>query len=273
MVAAVRAHAQQRRPTSCRPPPRRGRRARRRRRPTPLPRCRCVRTGLPLLPTYGPGDRVGPRDGDRVVELGARPPRPAGSTCRRPCTGAAPRPRRRPAARRSRSRARARRAAMVSGSSSRTQTSVWSCHSGSRAEPGAVHPDAAVVVEEDRRVDAVGVEPHRVGPRSGRVGGRHEEVAATRRVLLVDERADQPERAVVVPQRGRVQPARRRDAVEVELAGRSTTWPICSQLTRSVLRKHRQAREVLERRRDEVEVLARPGRSTGPGSSPGAAGC
>ncbi len=88
---------------------------------------------------------------------------------------------------------------------------------GLAGEAGAVQPDPAVVVEEQGRVDAVLAQPHRVGPRPRRIGRGEHEVAAARAVLLVHERADQPERPVVVPQGRRVEPTRRCDALHVEL--------------------------------------------------------
>ncbi|OQB89455.1 MAG: hypothetical protein BWX86_02455 [Verrucomicrobia bacterium ADurb.Bin122] len=59
------------------------------------------------------------------------------------------------------------------------------------------HPRAAVVVEEQRRIDAVEGQPLRVGPRAGGIGGGDEEITAA-----VDVRTDDVEGAVVVLDRG-----------------------------------------------------------------------
>ena len=184
---------------------------------TPRPRCRWVRIGFAAVALVRAGHRRRPRDAHGVVELGAAlggeqvvgavhlvqvgPLRPDGAE-----HGAVPQDVLGPDQRPGRP-GRTAAATPRSGGAS----------AGSRASRVPCTQTRAVVVEEERRVDAVDVEPDRVRPGPGRVGGGHQEVAAAALVVRVDQGADHPEQAVVVPDRRRVEPAGGGDPVVVEL--------------------------------------------------------
>ena len=118
--------------------------------------------------------------------------------------------------------------------------------------PVVDHVRSAVIVEEERRVDAVEArKPDRIGPRSGRVFRRHDEVAAG-----VDERADHVVRPVVIANRRREQAARDAGAIELELRRTIEDVPQLRPVDEILALKDRQSGEVREARRDEVVVLA-----------------
>src|SRR3954464_8489126 len=81
-----------------------------------------------------------------------------------------------------------------------------------RARAVAQIEDLAVG-EQQRRIEAVAVEPDRVGPRPGRVLGRDEEVSAA--PGRADQRRYQEEAPGVVAQRRRVDAARARYAAQI----------------------------------------------------------
>lgn len=114
-------------------------------------------------------------------------------------------------------------------------------------------PARAVGVPGQVRVDAGNIgQPHRIRPRPGRIGGGEQQVAA-----VADVRHDQPEPAVVVAERGRVDPRRRRRVErEAQLArpvqGVADLRPV--QQIAAVEDRH--PREVLETGAGEVVVVA-----------------
>ena len=123
---------------------------------------------------------------------------------------------------------------------------------GLAGQPGAVHPDPAVVVEEDRRVDAVGVEPDRVGPGPGRVGGRHQEVAAAR-PGPAGRPGCRPARTCRRGAGAWVRTARRRTRCRRSRAGRrGRRRARAAPSARSLLRNTGKPGEVLEGRGDQV---------------------
>ena len=111
---------------------------------------------------------------------------------------------------------------------------------------------AAVVVEEERRVDAVDLgQPDRLRPRARRILRGDDEVAAA-----VDERVDHVERAGVVADRRREDAARdpQRRRAAAATAGRARGRSASS--GRDPAAEDRHAREVREARVDEVVVVA-----------------
>ncbi len=113
------------------------------------------------------------------------------------------------------------------------------------------HPGAPVVVEEERGVDALEVEPHGVAPRAGGIGRGDEEIAAG-----AHHRAHNVKDAVVVFDGGGEEAARDGEAVVVELVGPVDDVAGLSPVHQIGAVKDQNAGEVGEAGVDEVVVVA-----------------
>ena len=113
---------------------------------------------------------------------------------------------------------------------------------------------APVVVEEQRRVDAVDLaQPDRIGPGPRGIAGGHVEVAAA---LSAHARGDHVEGPAVAADRRREDPLGHLAAVQVELRGPRQHVPDRAPAHQVAALEDRHAREVREARRHEVVVVA-----------------
>ena len=149
--------------------------------PDGAPRCRWVSTGLRGFPSYGPVTTVDPAAPDRVVERGAALGGDQQDRVRRSGRGAVLPPSGRPRS--------APRQITCSGPTSvrRAEVELAQPDLGVAPAPSRPGPGGSrgtrprPVVEQQRRVEAVLLaQPAGVGPRPGRIGGRHQEVAGLR---------------------------------------------------------------------------------------------
>ena len=115
--------------------------------------------------------------------------------------------------------------------------------------PDVIH--LAVIVEEQRRIDAFAIERMRLRPRPGRIGRRHVEIARA-----PDVRRHHVERAVVVPQRRREHAARRPHLLERQLARPREHVPDLPPVDQILAVKDRHAGKILERAVDQIVVVA-----------------
>lgn len=113
-------------------------------------------------------------------------------------------------------------------------------------------PGAAVVVEEQRRVDALGVQPDRIRPRPGRVLGGDQEIAP----VAVETGVGDVERAVMVADAGGEQAAGERVVAVVDLAGAIDGVADLDPVHQIAALEHRQAREIPEAGSDQIKRVA-----------------
>ena len=111
--------------------------------------------------------------------------------------------------------------------------------------------DLAVAIEQQRGIDAVEAEPHRIGPRPGRILGGDEEIAAAGNASV-----DDGEGAVVITELRCVETARDFQLAEIDLARPVDGVAHLRPVHQILGMEHRQAGEVHEARIDQVIILA-----------------
>ena len=112
-------------------------------------------------------------------------------------------------------------------------------------------PHATVVGDTERGVDAVELQPDRIGPRAGGILRGDEEVAAA-----VDHRAEDVERAVVIVDRGRKEAARDAEVVELELRRPIDDMAELRPVHEIAAMENREAGKIGESGIDEIVVVA-----------------